>query len=224
MDFLAKTAAIAWKDAVTELRAKEMFSAVFIFAFLVAVIFSFAFNPVEHDLTPVFSGIMWMAYLFAGTLGLHRSFVSERANEAIQGLSLIPGDRSAIFFGKFLANLGFMIIFEILLTPIFFALLNVGFRGGALFLAVLAVATVGFTAAGTFLSAMASHSRAAEVLLPILLFPLLIPVVIGAVRATDGLLAGDLGPALFWLKVLVAYDMVFVAVPLVLFEYLLEGS
>lgn len=217
-------AAITWKDTVTELRAKEMFSSVFIFAFLVALIFSFAFNPIEHDLTPIFAGIMWMAYFFAGTLGLHRSFVGERANEAIQGISLIPGDRSAIFFGKFLGNLGFMTVFELLLTPVFFGLLNVSFRGGVLFFVILLAATVGFTAAGTFLAAVASHSRASEVLLPILLFPLLIPVVIGAVRATDGLLAGDPAQPLFWLKVLVAYDMVFVAVPLVLFEYVLDES
>lgn len=223
MDFLSKAAAVAWKDVVIESRAREMLAAVLVFALLVLVVFSFAFNPVENDLEPVFGGILWVALFFAGTLGLHRSFASERANEALQGLSLIPGDRSAIYFGKFLGNWLFMTAFELILTPVFFALLDVPFRGSALFVAVLLLGTVGFVAVGTWLAALTLHSRAGEVLLPILLFPLLVPVVLGAVRATGGVLAGEPAAAFFWMRLVAAYDLVFLALPLVLFEHLLEG-
>ncbi len=220
---LAKSMAIVWKDVVVEFRAKEILAAVLIFAALVALIFGFAFDPVEHDLTGIFPGLMWVAYFFAGTLGLNRSFITEKQNDALQGLVLAPGDRSAIFLGKFLANWLFMTLVELILTPVFFALLNVSFKGGLLLAAVLALATVGFTAAGTFLSGLAANTRASEVLLPILLFPLLVPVVIGAVRATAGAMAGDAATAVAWLRALAAYDAVFVVVPFLVFEYLLEG-
>lgn len=215
--------AIAWKDVWIEFRSKEVLSAVLIFAALVVLIFGFAFNPVEHDLTETFPGLMWVAYFFAGTLGLNRAFVNEKQNEALLGLILAPGDRGAIFLGKFFANLFFMGLVETALTPVFFALLNVRFGGGWLLAAVLLLATVGFVAAGTFLSALAANTRASEVLLPILLFPLLVPVVIGAVRATGGAIGGDPALVYSWLKVMAAYDLIFVTVPLLVFEYLMEG-
>ena len=223
MEFLSRAGAIAWKDVLVEARARETLASAFVFAFLVLVIFSFAFNPVENDLRPVFGGVMWLAYFFAGTLALYRSFAGERANEALQGLLLLPGDRSALYFGKFLGNLLFMTFFELLLTPAFFALLAVPFRGGWLLAAALLLGTVGFAAVGTLLAALTVHSRAGEVLLPVLLFPVLVPVVIGAVRATAGTLAGDAGTALFWLRFLAAYDLIFLALPLWLFEHLAQA-
>lgn len=223
MEFLSRAAAIAWKDVLVEARARETLAAVLVFAFLVLVVFSFAFDPVEHDLAPLFGGIMWVAYFFAGTLALHRSFAAERANEALHGLLLLPGDRSAVYFGKFAGNLLFLTAFELVLTPAFFALLAVPARGGWVLAAVLFLGTVGFTAVGTWLAALTVHSRAGEVLLPVLLFPLLVPVAIGAVRATAGALAGQAGEALFWMRVLLAYDLVFLALPLWLFEHLVEA-
>lgn len=223
MEFVTRAAAIAWKDLLVEARARETVAGALVFAFLVLVIFSFAFNPAEHDLRPLFAGLLWLAYFFAGTLALHRSFAGERAEETLHGLLLLPGDRSAVFFGKFLGNLAFLAAFELVLTPAFFALLAVPPRGGWLLPVTLLLGTAGFAAAGTWLAALTAHSRAGEVLLPVLLFPLLVPVVIGAVRATAALLAGEAGPALFWLRFLAAWDLLFLALPLALFEYVLEA-
>lgn len=221
--FIARTAAITWKDALIEVRGREMVSSVLIFALLVLVVFSFAFNPVKNDLTDVFPGVLWVAFFFAGTLGLQRAFAGEKAEDALSGLALVPGDRGALFFGKFLGILLFMIMFELLLTPAFFALLNVPMRGGLGLVAVILVGTIGFAALGTWLGAVTVYSRAGEVLLPILLFPLLVPVIIGAVRATEGMMTGDPATAWFWFKMLAAYDMIFLALPFVLFEYIFES-
>ncbi len=224
VDFLRRTMAIVWKDLLVEMRAKEMLLSVLVFAFMVLVVFSFAFNPVEHDLTDIFAGIMWVAFLFAGTLGLNRSFQSERQNGALQGLILAPVDRAAIFLGKFISNTIFMLAVELVLTPVFVILLNYRFGGSTpLLVAALVLGTVGFTAVGTFLAALASNTRASEVLLPVLLFPLLAPVIIGAVRATEAALAGKAAQAAEGFKLLGAFDVIFLALPFVLFEYMLES-
>lgn len=224
MAFLSRTMAIVWKDLMVEFRAKEMLLSVLVFALMVLVVFGFAFNPVEHDLSDIFAGIMWVAYLFAGTLGLNRSFMSERTNEALQGLILSPVDRGSIFLGKFLSNWIFMTAVEAMLTPVSIVLLKYPFRQGALLLAVaLLLGTFGFAAIGTFLAALASNTRASEVLLPVLLFPLLAPVIIAVVRVTDAVLRGDASGVWPAFRFLAAYDVIFLAVPFLLFEYMLEN-
>lgn len=216
--------AIVWKDLLVEMRAKEMLLSVLVFAFMVLVVFSFAFNPVEHDLSDIFAGIMWVAFLFAGTLGLNRSFQSERQNLAVQGLILAPIDRASIFLGKFISNTIFMLTVELVLTPVFVVLLNYKYRGGGLWLlAALLLGTVGFAAVGTFLAALSSNTRASEVLLPVLLFPLLAPVIIGAVRTTEAALTGKVAAAATGYAFLGAFDVIFLALPFVLFEYMLES-
>lgn len=207
-----------------EFRAKEMMASILLFSLLVLVVFSFAFNPVDNDLSKVFAGILWIAFFFAGTLGLNRSFVAEKGNDALSGLVLAPIDRSSLFLGKFISNLLFMTVVEVLMTPIFFVLLRYPYQGGfGPFVAVLVLGTIGFAAIGTFLAALASNARASEVLLPILLFPLLAPEVIFTVRATEGALGGDMDQLLTGLRFLGAYDLIFLAVPFLLFDYLVES-
>lgn len=224
MDFLKKVWAIVQKDLTSEFRTKEMISAMLIFSFLTVTIFSFAFEPTKEMIKGVFPGIIWVAFIFAGILGLNRSFLSEKANDCILGLMLCPADRSAIYFGKMIGNLLFMLIMEVISLPIFFVLYDFKMVGSFLYLTLMIIlATIGFIAIGTFLAALSVNTRNSEILLPIILFPLIIPVLIGAVQATSAILtAGPLQDWLPWIKVITAFDIVFLTVPWLLFEYLLE--
>lgn len=223
-DFLRAVWAIARKDLRSELRTKEMFAAMVIFALLAAVIFSFAFNANTARLREVFPGLIWVAFFFAGTLGLNRSFVGERQNQALQGLMLAPADRSAIYYGKMLGNLIVMLTAEAIGLPVFFVLFDAPVEGSFLALvAALLMATLGFIAVGTFLAALAANTRTSEILLPILLFPVAVPVMLGAVQTTGAALQYvDWESSLIWFKILAAYDVVFLIVPLMLFDHVLE--
>jgi heme exporter protein B len=225
MTFLGRVWAIAAKDLRAELRTKQMSSAMLIFAFLVIVVFAFAFDPTRQSLTFILPGVIWVAFFFAAMLGLNRSFVGERVNDCLHGLMLAPVDRSAIYFGKVLANLIFTLVVEAVSLPLFFVLFNYPLQGSWLLLgAAVVLATGGFIAVGTFLAALAANTRTSEILLPVILFPVAVPVVIGAVQATRGILAGaELGDYLAWFGVLGVYGAVFLTVPFLLFEYVLEG-
>lgn len=225
MPFLAKVWAIAAKDLRAELRTKQMSSAMLIFAFLVIVIFAFAFDPTRQSLGFILPGIIWVAFFFAALLGLNRSFVAEKVDDCLHGLMLAPVDRSAIYFGKVLANLIFTLVVEAVSLPLFFVLFNYTLKGSwLLLLAVVFLATFGFIALGTFLSALSANTRTSEILLPVILFPLTVPVVIAAVQATRGILTGlDTQTFLPWLGVLGVYGVVFMVVPFLLFDYVLEG-
>ncbi|MGE5553412.1 MAG: heme exporter protein CcmB [Betaproteobacteria bacterium] len=225
MSFLSRIWAIAAKDLRAELRTKQMSSAMLIFAFLVIVIFAFAFDPTRQSLSFILPGVIWVAFFFAALLGLNRSFVAEKVNDCLHGLMLAPVDRSAIYFGKVLANLIFTLVVEAVSLPLFFVLFNYTLQGSwPLLGAVVVLATFGFIAVGTFLAALAANTRTSEILLPVILFPVAVPVVIGAVQATRGILAGAaFSDYLPWFGVLGVYGAVFLAVPFLLFEYVLEG-
>lgn len=225
MPFLAKVWAIAAKDLRAELRTKQMSSAMLIFAFLVIVIFAFAFDPTRRNLAFILPGIIWVAFFFAALLGLNRSFVSEKVDDCLHGLMLAPVDRSAIYFGKVLANLVFTLVVEAVSLPLFFVLFNYTLQGSwLLLLAVVFLATFGFIALGTFLSALSANTRTSEILLPVILFPVTVPVVIAAVQASRGILTGaEVSSFLPWLGVLGVYGVVFLVVPFLLFDYVLEG-
>lgn len=225
MTIWSRVWAIAAKDLRAELRTKQTSSAMMIFAFLVIVIFAFAFDPTRQNLTFILPGVIWVAFFFAALLGLNRSFVAERVNDCLHGLMLAPVDRSAIYFGKVLANLLFTLVVEAVALPLFFVLFNYTLEGSWWVLAgVVTLATFGFIAVGTFLSALSANTRTSEILLPVILFPVAVPVVIGAVQATRAILAGaGLAEFLPWLGVLGVYGVVFSVVPFLLFDYVLEG-
>ncbi len=224
MSFLRKVGLIAWKDLRAEFRTKEMISSMLIFALLVVAIFAFAFDPTREEVRIIFAGLIWVAFFFAGVLGLNRSFAGERLNDALHGLMLSPVDRSAIYFGKLLGTWAFMSVVEVIGLPVFIVMFNYAPSGSwPLAIAAILLATLGFVAIGTFLAALTANTKASEVLLPVILFPVLIPVVIAAVEATRGVFGGlPLADFVTWFKVLAVYDAVFVAVPFLLFEYLLE--
>lgn len=216
--------AIVWKDLTAERRTKANFNAVAFLAGLILLMFGFALGPDNEALRNVAGGVVWLTVLFSGVLSFNRSYEQELANGALQTLLLYPGDRRSIFLGKLLANLTFVLLVEAVLVPLAAFLYDIPIWDAILPLAVvLFLGTVGFVTLGTFYSAMASRLRAREVLLPLLLFPMLIPLLIAAVEATDAILAGDLMDASSgWLKVLVVFDIVFFVGALFAFEHIIE--
>ncbi|MBI5788241.1 MAG: heme exporter protein CcmB [Candidatus Schekmanbacteria bacterium] len=224
MNFFQKVWLIVWKDLVIELRTKEMLSAMFIFSLLVVIIFNFAFDPGMSYIKDVAPGILWVAITFAGTLGLNRSFINEQENGCLYGLMLAPIDRGAIYLGKFLGNLLFMLLIEIFLFPIFVVFFNLSvLQSLPLLLLIAFLATVGFAAVGTLLAGMAANTKTREILLPILFFPLVVPVIIAAVKSTGRVLNGDpMDQLAGWLQLLAAFDIIFLVVCFLTFEYVIE--
>ncbi|MGD8967180.1 MAG: heme exporter protein CcmB [Anaerolineae bacterium] len=222
MNFLRKVLAIVHKDIAAELHTKEMISAMLVFAVLALLIFSFALDLRGETAEAAAPGVLWATVAFAGTLGLSRSLAREQQSGCIDGLLLAPVDRTAVFLGKAAGNLLFIVIVEMVLLPLFSALFDVALLRPGVFL-VLILGTLGYATVGTLLAAIAVNTRAREVMLPVLLLPLAVPVLIGAVRATGGLTEGaqmrDVGG---WVRILVVYDLVIMAVSLLTFGYVVE--
>jgi heme exporter protein B len=224
MGYLRKISAIVWKDIVAELRTKEMFSAMFVFAVLVIVVFNFAFDlrVSGQRVREVAPGALWVAFTFAGILGLNRAFASEKDGGCLEGLLLAPVDHTAIYFGKMISTALFMIIVEALMLPVFTAFFGVNLFDLRLVFIVL-LGTVGFAGVGTILSAMTAQTRAREVLLPILLLPVAAPVLIAAVKATSGILDGlTMAEISTWWQLLLAFDVLFPAVAFMTFDFIVK--
>ncbi|MGD2105149.1 MAG: heme exporter protein CcmB, partial [Anaerolineae bacterium] len=186
---------------------------------LALLIFSFALDLRGEVAEAAAPGVLWATIAFSGTLGLSRSMAREQQTGCIDGLLLAPVDRTAIFFGKAAGNLLFMAVVEVALLPLFSVLFDVALMRLAIVL-VLILGTVGYATVGTLLAAIAVNTRAREVMLPVLLLPLAVPVLIGAVRATGGLLEGaTLGQVGGWLRILVVYDLLIAAASLLTFGY-----
>ncbi|MGD2166309.1 MAG: heme exporter protein CcmB [Anaerolineae bacterium] len=219
MTFLRKVFAIVDKDIAAELHTKEMISSMLVFSALALLIFSFALDLRGEVAEAAAPGVLWATIAFSGTLGLSRSMAREQQTGCIDGLLLAPVDRTAIFFGKAAGNLLFMAVVEVALLPLFSVLFDVALMRLAIVL-VLILGTVGYATVGTLLAAIAVNTRAREVMLPVLLLPLAVPVLIGAVRATGGLLEGaTLGQVGGWLRILVVYDLLIAAASLLTFGY-----
>lgn len=219
---LQTIAAILWKDIRIELRTKEALSAAFVFSVLVLVIFNFALDLNSAEARRLAAGFFWVAFAFGGVLSLNRSFALEKESGSVRALMLAPVDRGALYAGKFLANVTFMVATQLLVLPLFaiFFDVPVGERLGLL-LIVFVLGAVGFSSVGTVFSAVAANTRMREILLPVLLLPTAIPALIAAVETTSYAL-GATESADFWFKLLVVYDIVFVTTSLLVFEYVLE--
>jgi heme exporter protein B len=222
LGFLIKVWAIVVKDVAAELHTREMVSAMLVFSVLSLLIFSFALDLRGAVAQAAGPGVLWATVAFAGTLGLSRSMAREQQSGCIDGLLLAPVDRSAIFFGKALGNLIFMAVLEIVLLPLFSALFDVPFLLPGVLL-VVALGTLGYAAVGTLLASIAVNTRAREVMLPVLLLPLAVPLLIAAVQATGGLVEGaSLGEVGGWLQLLVVYDLLVVAASMLTYNYVVE--
>lgn len=229
---------ILWKDVRLEWRTKESLSAMLVFGLLVIVIFNFSFNPSASEIRQFGAGLLWIAYTFAGVLGMNRSFASERENGCLQSLLMAPIDRSSLYLGKWLANFCFMLMAEAIILPLFLFVFNVPFTGeiGRVVL-VTVLGTLGFTCLGTLFAGVAMNTRMREVLLPVLLFPVSLPLLLWSVESTATAFENAyLEPLIAHgqesmaarvqdgnaLKFLMAYDMIFGAVCTLVFAFVVE--
>jgi heme exporter protein B len=223
---------IAKKDLLAEFRTKQMLNSMVIFALLVIVIFSFAFGNEATIYIPnlkkkivdlLAPGMLWIAFTFAGMLGLSRSFAGEKEEGCLDGLKLCPVDRSDIYNGKVLSNAVLMFLMEIATLPIFIVLFSYDIQNLPGLIVVIILGTFGFIFVGTLLSALTVNTRTREILLPVILFPVLIPVILSAVTATATMLAnGDLSDISGELQILAVYDIIFFVVAQMVFEYTIE--
>ena len=220
--FVKAMMAVVWKDLTAELRSREVFSAMLIFALLVVLIFNFALELEAGTRATITSGVLWVTFTFAGTLGLNRSMALEKDRGCMDGLLMAPVDRSAIYMGKVIGNLVFMLAVEIVVIPLFSILYNVNLINAGLILVVL-LGSIGYIAVGTLLSSMAVQTRTRDMLLPILLFPVVIPLVVAAVKASSGFIQAlpmpDITP---WLNMLIVYDVIFLVVAWMVFDFVVE--
>ena len=222
MNFWRAVVAIIRKDIRAELRTKDIFSSMFVFALLAVILFNFAFELRVPSMKMVAPGIVWVAITFAGTLGLNRAFVIEQDKGSLAGLLLAPVDRAAIYFGKMLGNLVFILVVEVILLPLVMIFFNLSLLTPQHLLVIL-LGTYGFASVGTVFSAMAVNTRAREVLLPILLFPVLLPVLVAGVKMTGALLDGEAFKTIGnWLQLVILYDIGFTVLAYLTFGFVVE--
>lgn len=221
--FFSAVAAVIRKDLTAEFRSRELLSAMLVFSLLVILIFNFALELDPGVREKVTAGVLWTTFAFAGTLGLNRSMATEKDRGCLDGLLLAPVDRAAIYFGKVFSNLAFMLLVEAIVIPLYAILyseLRV-FQPG--FLGVILLGSIGYIAVGTLLASMSVQARTRDVLLPILLFPVAIPVLLASVKASGGFLAGaemaEIWPSL---NLLIVYDIIFTAVAFMVFDAVVE--
>ena len=230
LDGLGLIWALAEKDLRIEVRSFQAFFTTLFFSFLILMVFNFAFDPANPETRMaapgILPGILWVALFFPGVIQLNRSFQSEREEGTLLGILLSPMDRGLIFLGKFLANWIFLMVVNLSTLAVFMAVFNFPLTSSMLWMLLLILlASLGFSAVGTLFGAMVSSIRTREVLLPILLFPIVIPVLLAAVNGSTEVLLGEKFRFLFqWIKILAAFDVIFLAASYLVFEYVVEES
>ena len=224
MTFLRHTLAHLGKDLRLEWRSRDAITSMLFFSLLVVVVFAFAFEPTAAVSRQVVGGILWMVLLFAATTALNQSWNREQRNGVLDAQRLAPAAASALFLGKALTNFLFVSFVELALAPIFVVFYNLHALGQAwLLLAVMPLGTWALVANGTFFAALSLRTRNRELMLPLVLFPIEIPALLGMVQATTSILTGEFEPGL-WIKLLVGYDVIFTTVCLLLFETVLNAE
>lgn len=225
MIFARRAWVVVWKDLLVERRSKETLNALFFFSLLLLFVFQFALGPDRERLAATLPGLLWLGFILAGLLGLGRTFVLERENDCWEGLLLAPGDKSAIYVGKLAGNLLLMLVVEAMLLALFVIFFNIEIAAALPGLALIVLlGTVGFAAVGTLFAAMTAQVRARELLFPVLLLPVQVPVLLATVKATEAVLLGEpLGAVAHWLKLLAAADVIYVAAGVLTFDFLLES-
>jgi len=223
--YARRALAVAWKDLVVERRSKETLNALLFFSLALLFVFQFALGPDRERLAAVLPGLLWLGFILSGVLGLGRAFLVERENDCWEALQLTPGDKSAIYLGKLAGSLVLMAVVETLVLALFVLFFNVDLGPALPGLAlVIGLGTVGIAAVGTLFAAMTTQVRARELLFPVLLLPLLVPVLLGTIKATEALLLREpLAAVAHWLQLLVAADVIYLAIGLLTFDFILEG-
>jgi len=222
--FVGQLQTLIWKELLVEARGRETVLAGAVFALLVLVVFNFAFDLRVENVAAVAPGVLWVTVTFAGVLSLGRSFSRERDRRTLDGLLLAPIDRSALYLAKVVASVASMLLVEVIALPAFIGLFNLTVDL-PLLVAALVLGTLGLAGVGTLFAAIAAHTRARDVMLPLLLFPIQVPVILATVKSTGaairvpGLDPPELGQ---WLGLLIAFDALFLGLSVVLFDYAIE--
>ena len=224
MKHLIHIKSILYKDLLLELRNKDIITSMLIFSLTVVVIFNFVFDPGSEEMKASAPGILWVAFAFASNLGLSRSFAREQENSNMQGLLLCPVDRSVVFTAKLLGNLIFISLVEVVTLPIMIVLFDLEIGSHLpLLLFILLLGTIGFATVGTLFSAIAANTRSREVMLPIMLFPVTVPVILAAIKSTAYLLAGrEFADIWSWVRLLLIFDILYFVACFLLYEYVVE--
>jgi len=215
---------IVWKDLISEIRSRENISSMFFFALIIILIFSLSLSMDQEMVKEMIPGILWIAFSFTGIIGLGKSFLVETQNDCMENLLMAPIPKGAVYLGKLLGNFLFMLVVEIIIFPLFVIFFNLDIFGQIpMIMLICFLGTLGLAAMGTLLSAMTVQIKAREVMFPLMLLPLVVPVIIGAVEATKGALNGDpLKLYQQWIQLLAVFDLVFLIVSYWLFEFILE--
>jgi heme exporter protein B len=212
------------KDLQLEWRSRDSVNGMLFFALLVVVVFAFAFDPTAATSRQIAGGILWVALLFASITALNQSWTREQRNHVLDAQRMSPAPPSALFLGKALANLLFVALVEAVLAPLFIVFYNLHALGqGWMLAAVVPLGTWALVCNGTFFAALGLRTRNRELLLPLILFPISIPALLGMMQATTGILSGEFEPGP-WIRLLVAYNIAFTTVCLVLFETVLSAE
>jgi heme exporter protein B len=225
MDILRQTTWLLWKDLLLEIRRRESLLAMFIFGVLILFIFHFAFEIPRDKAAEMAPGLLWLAFIFTGTLGLAQLFQPERENHCLEALLLSPVDRGALYLAKVLFNILLMLLVELVVFPLFWMLFNLEAWNllPSVFLVAL-LGTVGFCAIGALFSAVTLKARARELLLPLLIFPLMIPVILATIRSMEVLFrTGGFEEAYDWLRLLIGFDVIFLTAGFLIFEWVIEA-
>lgn len=222
MKTLNKALVIAWKDILSETRAKEIISSVLVFAILVIIIFNFAFSGSQQTMISLTPGMLWVTFAFAGVLSLNRAFIQEKEDNCLEGLMVCPVSRETIYLGKMLGSLFFMLFVEAIVLPVFALLFNINVISLPL-ITITVLTTLGFVAVGTLFSVLAVNTKAREMVLPILFFPIVTPIIISAVSASGLALGGESWSSInSWLGIIAAFDVIFLVVSYLIFSFVIE--
>ena len=225
MALLRQAYLLLCKDLLLELRRRDSLLTMFFFGTLLLFVFHFSFDPAPDKVAEIAPALLWLAFLFTGTLGLAQLFQSERENHCIDALLLSPLDRGSLFLAKTCFNLILMVIVEIVVIPLFWILFNLRSWNllPQLFLVTL-LGTIGFCVLGTIMSALTLRARARELLLPLVLFPLMIPVILATIRCMENVLrTGEFGEATPWLRLLLGFDVIFLTLGVLIFDWVIES-
>jgi heme exporter protein B len=214
--------ALLWKDLLLEFRTKERISSLFVLSFLIVLVFVFALSPEQIQGSETEAALLWVTLVFAGMLSLQRAFLIEQERGCFSGLLLTPIEPGTLFLAKMLGNVLFLLLVELIVAPLSLALFGAPLLRSLFMLpVVLLLGTVGFSALGTLFAAIAVRTRAREVLLPVMLLPLLVPLLIAAVKVTSAVLTGEEWYGV-WFRVLVAFDIIFVVTGWLIFSQVVQ--
>lgn len=225
MGLLRQAGWLIWKDLLLEIRRRESLVTMFFFGTLLLFVFHFAFEMPRERAPEMAPGLLWLAFLFTGTLGLTQLFQPERENHCLDALLLSPMDRAALYLAKVFFNLVLMLVVEIVVLPLFWVLFNLdSWRLLPTIFMVAFLGTLGFCVLGTLFSAVTMRARARELLLPLILFPLMIPVILATIRTMEVILrSGEYSEASDWLRLLLGFDVIFLTAGFLVFEWVIEA-